>query len=400
MKPYLYIINHCDVRIWGLTPGERFKRILGPGLTEIKSLEDLPKDATIIITRGDYLVDDRLVKYLAATPGIIVLNNREGEQLPFCAHVAASDAQQTVSFIRSLGKTDRPQGPEVKEIEELPVSFNRRLRKHEPPFVFKAEPGREDELEKKLFNWSYKGVTDLVTKWLWPKPACRVVKQCVKLGLRPNHVTLIGFILVVLAGWLFYQGQLFLGLLCGWLMTFLDTVDGKLARVTVTSSKFGHYFDHLIDLVHPPFWYLLWGMGLQATGRYGIDTPLSHLMWWLFSAYIIGRLVEGTFKWTLGSFGIFCWRPIDSFFRLVTARRNPCMIFLTVSLLFGRPDVGLLAVVGWSVFTTAFLLGRLAYGFYLRFIKGETLESWFSTVDERDRKSSLAVRWFTRKPEV
>jgi phosphatidylglycerophosphate synthase len=44
----------------------------------------------------------------------------------------------------------------------------------------------------------------------------------------------------------------------------LDTVDGKLARVTVTSGRFGHCFDHIIDLIHPPVWYILWGRGLKA----------------------------------------------------------------------------------------------------------------------------------------
>jgi len=47
-------------------------------------------------------------------------------------------------------------------------------------------------------------------------------------------------------------------------MTFLDTVDGKLARVTVNSSPFGHIYDHAIDLISPPFWYLAWGLGLKS----------------------------------------------------------------------------------------------------------------------------------------
>ena len=44
----------------------------------------------------------------------------------------------------------------------------------------------------------------------------------------------------------------------------LDTVDGKLARCTITSSKIGEAIDHGIDLVHPPFWWWAWGVGLHA----------------------------------------------------------------------------------------------------------------------------------------
>jgi len=38
---------------------------------------------------------------------------------------------------------------------------------------------------------------------------------------------------------------------------------------------------------------------------------------------------------------IHVWRPIDSKFRLVTARRNPNMVILVASLAFSRPDLGL-----------------------------------------------------------
>jgi phosphatidylglycerophosphate synthase len=58
-------------------------------------------------------------------------------------------------------------------------------------------------------------------------------------------------VLVVIAGVLFARGEFAWGLDAGWIMTFLDTVDGKLARVTVTSTKLGNVFDHGIDLIHP-----------------------------------------------------------------------------------------------------------------------------------------------------
>src|SRR3546814_9780565 len=41
------------------------------------------------------------------------------------------------------------------------------------------------------------------------------------------------------------------------------------------------------------------------------------------------------------------WRPFDSFFRLSTARRNPNLVILTVSALFGRPDIGMQIVAAW-----------------------------------------------------
>jgi phosphatidylglycerophosphate synthase len=181
-------------------------------------------------------------------------------------------------------------------------------------------------------------------------------------------------------------------------MTFLDTVDGKLARVTVTSSPVGHYFDHIIDLVHPPIWYALWGLGLGTAPLGNGDLALSHVVWAILIAYTMGRLVEGTFQLCLGRFGIFCWRPLDSYFRLITARRNPNMIILSLSALGGRPDLGLLAVALWTVLTTLFLLFRLALAGYVHFHRGPLI-SWLKDVNQPQYSGSLAVRLFTRQTD-
>ena len=79
-------------------------------------------------------------------------------------------------------------------------------------------------------------------------------------------------------------------------MTFLDTVDGKLARVTVTSTRLGNIFDHGIDLVHPPLWYLAWGIGLALEPPAIGGVPLSLLFGVILAGYIGGRLCEGAFQ--------------------------------------------------------------------------------------------------------
>jgi hypothetical protein len=71
------------------------------------------------------------------------------------------------------------------------------------------------------------------------------------------------------------------------------------------------------------------------------------------------------------------------------------MIFLTLSFLMGRPDLGLLAVVFWTVASTIFLLLRLMLAGYVRFSQGP-LKSWLSDADQPMYDKSLAVRLFTR----
>ena len=45
---------------------------------------------------------------------------------------------------------------------------------------------------------------------------------------------------------------------------------------------------------------------------------------------------------------IHAWRPFDSWFRQITARRNPNLILLTGCALVGRPDVGFAAMALWT----------------------------------------------------
>jgi phosphatidylglycerophosphate synthase len=160
------------------------------------------------------------------------------------------------------------------------------------------------------------------------------------------------------------------------MMTFLDTVDGKLARTTLTSSKWGDVFDHGIDLIHPPFWYVAWALGLSTMGV----VWTSSTFWWvigiILGGYVLQRAMEGAaIKW-LGM-EIHIWRPIDTRFREITARRNPNLVLLTLSLLVNRPDLGLIAVAAWTGICLILHAVQLVQAFSAKARSGK-LSSWMS----------------------
>ena len=395
MSVYLLFCQPCPVPIWGRTSRERIERILGDSVRPCTAdqLTDLAADDTVLLFRGDYLYDDRLVSHLAATANILLQLDAPPNPA-VAAHVPAALAAEALALVDGAAADATLPGVEHSTPNTVTLAFQKKLRKSEPPFVLPISAERRPALEQRLFDWSYKGVTDLVTKWAWPVPARRVVALAVRWRLTPNQVTLVGLVLVCIAGACFHAGLYGVGLAAGWLMTFLDTVDGKLARVTLTSSRFGHYFDHLIDLIHPPLWYLLWGLGLSAAQVGGLGLELATCFWLIFAGYVAGRVVEGSFQLLLGRFSIFCWQPVDSWFRLITARRNPCLILLTASVLAGRPELGLLAVTGWTVVSTIFLFARLALAGRERLRRGEPLQSWLTEADEPPYAGTRAARIF------
>jgi CDP-diacylglycerol--glycerol-3-phosphate 3-phosphatidyltransferase len=69
-----------------------------------------------------------------------------------------------------------------------------------------------------------------------------------RIGLTPNTLTVMGFVLNVIAGILIGFGYIFSG---GVVMTAfampLDALDGELARQTNQQSKFGAFFDSVLD---------------------------------------------------------------------------------------------------------------------------------------------------------
>ncbi|MBN2701437.1 MAG: CDP-alcohol phosphatidyltransferase family protein [Methylothermaceae bacterium] len=385
---YFYLIGEEVAPIWGLTTKERFERILTrqgdwQAVTDLSRIE---RNDRVLLLRADYLLDERIIQGLLKSDQVVLVANGR----PVAAMANGAEASEWIPIL--AGETLLPSDVRTLTPAQAASSFHNKLRKASPPFALEITPANIRSLEHHLFNEAYKGVTDLITKWVWPRPAEQVVRGCVKLGIRPNHVTAFSWVLVIAATGLFVAGQLGWGLLAGWLMTFLDTVDGKLARVTLDASKLGHYLDHILDIVHPPFWYLAWGLGLAFYEPVLLKTSVPGGFYILLGGYVGGRAIEGLFKRFLGRFGIFSWRPVDSISRLITARRNPCLILLTLGLVAGRPDLGLEAVILWTLLSTAFLLIRLTMGIQAR-LTGESLESWLQKPEE-ENPDHPAVRWF------
>ena len=368
------MVGRSAIPIWGLTTEERLRRTI-KSLKVDAVLTDgdaLPETGSVVLIRADYALEDRLVDGLVDHgPGVILGSDGEagGPRIPIAAHVEAGDATATAAYLKDSEHNPSLSPPAtlaIKGVLDVGSAYNRKLRKREVPYALHVGPETIETIENRIFTGAYKGITDFVTKYLWPLPARFVTRQAVKLGLSPNMVTMASLVLVFVTLWLFMQGQFLTGLAVGFVMVFLDTVDGKLARVTLTSSKWGNVFDHGIDLIHPPFWWWAWWYGLyQTMPEAAAATPLLDVALLIVTVgYVIGRLEEGLF---IKAFGIqmHTWRPIDSFFRLITARRNPNISILLVATLLGAPIMGFLLMALWTVLSLLFHAVRITQGFLL-----------------------------------
>jgi len=363
----LETVGANPTRLWGLTMAERNARIgrkAGLG----------GAGAPAVLASARFAADPAWLPHIAARPGMVLTLGG----VPAIAHARDEhEAALVRSAMREETALAEAERFDLVAFETGGTIENRALRKRERPFLMELTPQTRRAIERASYVGAYKGVTDLLTKYLWPEWALWLTRLAARLGLSPNMITTIGAVLCVLATVCFAYGHYWIGLALGLVFMVLDTVDGKLARCTITSSWWGNVFDHGMDLVHPPFWWWFWATGLAHVGLALPDA----LFWWvegaIFAGYVVQRAIEGAFIARFGGIHIHVWERFDSRFRLVTARRNPNMVILFASLILARPDLGIVAVAVWTVLSCGVHLVRLFQAF-ARQRRGETIRSWLA----------------------
>jgi phosphatidylglycerophosphate synthase len=361
-------VGRNEARPFGTDARERACRLaINAGLECVDSPEP---GRAVLLASMRFAWDPAWLKAMRALPGTILTLGGE----PVMAHVPADG--NAAAAAAGIEDHVAVEGYELLPAETAELNYAE-LRKRQKPFVLPLDAADPEPVERAAYDAAYKGVTDLLTLYLWRRPAFYLTRWAARAGLSPNSITMVGALLCVIAFVLFWIGQYWWGVLAGFIFMVLDTVDGKLARVTGASSKIGEIFDHGVDLVHPPFWWWAWSHGLRAYGEPIEPFYATMVLWAVIGGYVAQRVIEGIFMRRFGGMHIHVWRPIDSKFRLITARRNPNMVILVVSLLFQRPDVGLKLVALWTIISLIFHAVRLAQASE-QAARGKPVTSWLA----------------------
>jgi phosphatidylglycerophosphate synthase len=364
----LLFVAVCDspARPFGMSVRERTRRIArNLGLEPVEAVVD---GRAAVIADLRFAWDPAWLRAIAAQPGSVLMLKGK----PVLAHVPAG--RKASSVISAFEKIGAIKGYDAIDADSAELNYAE-LRKRERPFVLPIDENDPEPVERASYDAAYKGVTDLLTLYLWRKPAFYVTRWAARAGLTPNLITAIGAAFCLAAFYYFWIGHYWLGVATGFVFMVLDTVDGKLARCTGASSKWGNVFDHGIDLIHPPFWWWAWAHGLVAYGRPLAPIAVTMVLWAIIGGYVLQRLIEGMFMRRFDRMHIHVWEPIDSRFRLITARRNPNMVILVAALLVMRPDWGLILIAFWTVISCIFHAVRLAQASE-RAARGIAIRSW------------------------
>lgn len=338
----LHIVGECEKRIFGLRPAERLQR-------QLKQRQDVE-----LVAHASAVMDDAALDWTIENQGTMI---GSPSRRALAIAVEGQDVEEAKAAIAGRAASF----PLVIPTGE---QFVRKLRRRIELGAHSVDEEPVRGIEKRLFANVYKGVTDLITKYAWPWPAFHVTSAASRLGITPNMVTSVGVVLVFVAAWFFYRGELAAGLAAAWLMTFLDTVDGKLARVTSTSSAMGNLLDHGTDIIHPPIWWYCLAHGLTVIdpGRSG---TIWAAFWIILGCYVVGRIVEIAFHRVFG-FNQYIWQRFDSRFRLIVSRRNIILLIMTIGLVVGAATEAFLVCAGWSIVSTIIQAVRIGQAYSSR----------------------------------
>jgi len=194
-----------------------------------------------------------------------------------------------------------------------------------------------------------------MTKWVYPPLVWRILRVLTTRRVKPNTVTFVGIAACFGAVPFFATGLWVPGLVLAYVMSVLDSVDGKLARLTYQSSAQGDVLDHGMDLVHPPFWYWAWGWALSGGN---VSSPVFQASMWMVVFYIFDRVMEMLFTAGTGK-SIHGYAPLDMRLRTVISRRNVNLAIFTVALAAGFAVPAFYAIVAWQAASALFHLSRV-----------------------------------------
>ena len=183
-EPLLFVpVGSNAARPFGMDARERACRLATNAGFECA--DAVPSDRAALVASMDYAWDPAWLKALRSRPRTVLTLGGK----PVMAHLSANgDGAAAVSAVESGAALD---GFEALPAETAELNYAE-LRKRDRPFVMPLDPTDPEPVERAAYDASYKGVTDILTLYLWRRPAFYLTRWAARAGVTPNAVTAFG----------------------------------------------------------------------------------------------------------------------------------------------------------------------------------------------------------------
>ncbi len=308
-------------------------------------------DVFLYINAG-YLIDPRLVSYLASTPPPCCLfNNGDEPNQPVLGLLTKSDLMDW-----AIGKLEEVLKRSEKVSPDMIEKYNPEIRGEQEPYLIKVA----SKLDAARATWvlitrNQKKVMDLPSMYIDPPFENSLTFLLCYAPVTPNQVTVFNLIVAFIVGCLFWNGHFVVGALLTYAAEILDGVDGKLARAKIIFSKLGEY-ECYVDFLYEHWWYVAIAVGLKHLG-YG-----NHV-WWFWAVLAVSDIWDNILytmseHWYGKSLDLLS--PFDASFRKIAGRRNIYALIFLVGFLLGYPFGTFAVAAAWAFITASIHTYRLA----------------------------------------
>lgn len=340
-----------------------YRRTAGSFADRLRPALEESRGQSILLLDASTVVDSRLhASVIKLNHDTVVLSKRRKHHASMVL-LAGADRQQTELldasvpdlFALSRRMVDAGSARLLQDAEF--DGFIRKLRRTLPYYLFKVDSAKKAAKVERFMFWSnYKGSTDLFTRYVYPPLVWLLVRPLARWRVHPNMVTLASIVLAFGAIPFWTHGQFLIGFAMAYAMSVLDSVDGKLARLTFTDSRLGNFLDHGLDMVHPPMWYAAWAYGL-GIGVEGWGSPLGKAAIAVIIFYVLDRLILKIYP-RFFQRAFHTHSRMDGLVRSFIARRNISLPVFMVGYFVGLGREAFFLIAAWQIATALYHGGR------------------------------------------
>ena len=311
-------------------------------------------ESTLFLLEGDGVYDDRVLDHLlAAGPG----NSVTGGGL--CASWADPGLLAGPGGLPP--EVDGPKPPLWKAVQEGTRvtgaaeldSYVPELRLTMAPVMVRLErPEQLREVERLMYRRTFKGVIDIVASRGYYHPVRWITRLLAPTAVSPNSVTVLSIAAIWLAVPCFALGIPGAGIPLAWAGVIADSVDGKLARLTLNLSDRMGAVEHVSAVPALGLWLAAFG-GWVSDWKLLTSSVPAVATWVLLACFALDKGVSGGFRRLTGR-EIFDYGRSDALFHPFAARRNILLLMMTVGVAADAAAAALAAMSAWMAATLLF----------------------------------------------
>jgi len=312
--------------------------------------EPLAEDTKVLARNGRIVsIGKHIEEYNCVDTGIFLCSPM------IFAYIEVSVQSGRAELADGIAQAARAEDAEVFDVNQID-SYDSKMRKDVSPWWIDIDTVEDLKVaERLIIENASKNPSDALACYVHKPIENRLVGLVSKSSITPNQLTVAVNILAYLVTGLFLTGHLLAGSILSFVVGIADGLDGKLARVTMRTSRLGS-LEHSFDLLFEFSWLI--ALALFLLDSQGSATPLI-LCTCIITLIAFYRNVYDRFRKATGV-SLDDYGDLERVFRRVAGRRNLYNVVIFASVLLGVPLYSLVFILFHAGITAVVYAWRAA----------------------------------------